>query len=60
MAAVPSIDMSGWLSEQLEQASPDLLRAMVATFAQALMGAEADAVVRCPVRGPQRGAGQHP
>jgi transposase-like protein len=44
MAARPSIDVSGWLEEQLAQASPDLLRAMVTTFAQALMGAEADAV----------------
>jgi transposase-like protein len=44
MAAPPSIDMSGWLHEQLAQASPDLLRAMVTTFAEALMGAEADAV----------------
>src|SRR5690348_10456411 len=44
MAAGPSIDVSGWLEEQLAQASPDLLRAMVTTFAQALMGAEADAV----------------
>jgi putative transposase len=44
MAATPSIDVSGWLEEQLAQASPDLLRAMVATFAEALMSAEADAV----------------
>jgi putative transposase len=44
MAATPSIDVSGWLEEQLAQASPDLLRAMVTTFVQALMGAEADAV----------------
>ena len=38
MAATPSIDMSGWLSEQLAQASLDLLREMITTFAQALMG----------------------
>jgi putative transposase len=44
MAAGPSIDVSGWLEEQLAQVSPDLLRAMVTTFAEALMGAEADAV----------------
>ena len=44
MAAGPSIDVSGWLEEQLAQASPDLLRAMVASFAEALMGAEAGAV----------------
>ena len=44
MAAGPSIDVSGWLEEQLAQASPDLLRSMVQAFAEALMGAEADAV----------------
>jgi transposase-like protein len=48
MTAVPSIDLSGWLSEQLGQASPDLLRAMLTTFVQALMGAEADAVCGAP------------
>ena len=48
MAATPSMDMSGWLHEQLAQASPDLLRAMVSTFAEALMGAEADAVCGAP------------
>jgi transposase-like protein len=44
MAARPSIDLSGWLSEQLAQASPDLLREMIKDFAEALMGAEAQAV----------------
>ena len=44
MAAGPSIDVTGWLQEQFAQASPDLLRSMVQTFAEALMGAEADAV----------------
>ena len=44
MAAGPSIDVTGWLQEQLAQGSPDLLRSMVQTFAEALMGAEADAV----------------
>ena len=48
MAARPSIDLSGWLEEQLVQASPDLLRGMVRTFAEALMGAEADAVCGAP------------
>jgi putative transposase len=41
MAATPSIDLSGWVSEQLSQASPDLLRAMLASFVEALMGADA-------------------
>jgi putative transposase len=44
MAATPSIDLSGWMSEHLEQASPDLLRAMLSSFIEALMGADADAI----------------
>ena len=44
MTAPSSIDLSGWLSEQLGQASPDLLRQMLSTFVSALMGADADAV----------------
>src|ERR1700739_2060933 len=48
MATGRSIDVSGWLEEQLAQASPDLLRAMVQTFAEALMGAEADAICGAP------------
>jgi transposase-like protein len=44
MAAGPSIDLPGWLDEQLAQSSPDLLRAMIKTFAEALMSAEADAI----------------
>ena len=39
-----TMDMSGWLRKQLEEASPDLLRAMVRDFAEALMGAEAEAL----------------
>jgi transposase-like protein len=38
------MDVSGWLRKQLEDASPDLLRAMVRDFAEALMGAEIDAL----------------
>src|SRR5216117_1396776 len=38
------MELSSWLRKQLEQASPDLLRAMVQEFAEALMGAEADAL----------------
>jgi transposase-like protein len=45
MTAVPSIDLSGFLDEHLAQASPDLLRQMLKTFAEALMSADADA--RC-------------
>jgi putative transposase len=39
-----TMELSGWLRKQLEEASPDLLRAMVQDFAEALMGAEADAL----------------
>jgi len=44
MTAPKSVDPAGVLREQLESASPDLLRAMIKTFADALMSAEADAV----------------
>ncbi|MDI3213619.1 IS256 family transposase [Arthrobacter sp. AL12] len=44
MTAPYSIDPTRFLSEQLEQASPDLLRQMLQTFITALMGAEADAL----------------
>jgi len=44
MTAPKSVDLAGVLREQLESASPDLLRAMVKTFADALMSAEVDAV----------------
>ena len=39
-----TMDLQGWLRKQLEEASPDLLRAMVKEMAEALMGTEADAV----------------
>jgi putative transposase len=39
-----TMELSSWLRKQLEQASPDLLRAMVQDFADPLMGAEADAL----------------
>jgi len=37
-----TMDVSGWLRKQLEQASPDLLWAMVKDMAEALMSAEAE------------------
>jgi putative transposase len=48
MTAPKSVDPAGFLREQLESASPDVLRAMVKTFAEALMSAEADAVCGAP------------
>jgi len=44
MAVEPSLNVAAMLREHLQSASPDLLRAMVQTFADALMSAEADAV----------------
>jgi putative transposase len=48
MAEVSSVELAQLVRENLEQASPDLLRAMVKTFAEALMGAEADALGGAP------------
>jgi len=44
MRVKPSIDSVRLLEEQLAQASPDLLRELLATFINTLMSAEADAV----------------
>ncbi|CAN5138865.1 IS256-like element IS1081 family transposase [soil metagenome] len=44
MTAGPSIEPARFLHEQLTHASPDLLRELLATFIDALMGAEADAI----------------
>jgi putative transposase len=55
-----TMDLLGWLRKHLEQADSDLLRELVATFVQALMGAEADAACgaghgqRSPARVNQR------
>jgi putative transposase len=50
------MDVRDWLRKQLQQASPDLLRAMVQDFAEALMAAEADALCGAPYgeRSPER------
>jgi putative transposase len=39
-----TMDVTAWLRKQLEDAHPDLLRAMVKEMAEALMSADADAV----------------
>ena len=48
MTANPSIDPARFLSEHLERAEPELLRSMLLTFVNALMGAEADALCGAP------------
>jgi putative transposase len=56
MTAPSSIDPARFLHDQLESASADLLRQMLATFINALMSAEADAVCGAPygMPGPER------
>jgi len=44
MTAVPSIDPAQFLTEQLSQASPDLMRDLLTTFVNALLSAQADTV----------------
>jgi len=49
MTVPASIDpASSWIA-QIDRAEPDLLRAMLTTFVQALMDAEADAIGGAPV-----------
>jgi hypothetical protein len=60
MTATPSIELSRWLSEQLGQASPDLLRQTITTSVAALMGRRGGRGLRRGVRGAQRGAHQRP
>ena len=48
MTANNSIDPARFLSEHLEHAEPDLLRSMLMTFVEALMGAEAAALCGAP------------
>ena len=48
MTANHSIDPAQFLSEHLEHAEPDLLRSMLKTFIDALLGAEADALCGAP------------
>ncbi len=44
----PSMDVLDWLRKQLKEADADLLREMLSTFVQTLMGAEADALCNAP------------
>ncbi|WP_432537717.1 transposase, partial [Kineococcus arenarius] len=44
MTAHPMMDPARFIDEQLAQASPDLLRELMATFVNTLMSADADAV----------------
>jgi putative transposase len=46
----PTMDPVAWLRKHLEEANTDLLREMVRTFVEQLMGAEANALVRGRLR----------
>jgi putative transposase len=48
MTAPSSIDPARFLHEQLESASPDLLRDLLSVFVEMLMSAEADAICGAP------------
>jgi len=48
MTANHSIDPALFSSQHLERAEPDLLRSMLKTLIDALMGAEADALCGAP------------
>ena len=48
MTAPSSIDPARFLHDQLQSASPDLLRSLLATFLDSLMSAEADAICGAP------------
>ncbi len=48
MTATSSIDPAQPWIEQIDRAEPDLLRALLKTFVQALMGADADAICGAP------------
>ena len=48
MTVPTSIDPAVAWIEQIDRAEPDFLRAMLKTFVQALMGAEADAICGAP------------
>jgi len=44
MTALQSVDAASWLRQHVEHTDGDMLRTLVATFANALMSAEADAI----------------
>jgi putative transposase len=48
MTAPDSLPLPALLENNLAAASPDLLRTMVKSFAEALMSAEADAICGAP------------
>ena len=60
MTAPSSIDPARFLHDQLESASPDLLRSMLATFVNALMSGGGRRGLRRSLRHAGPGPGQRP
>jgi CRP-like cAMP-binding protein len=60
MTAPDSLPLHALAEDNLAAASPDLLRAMVKTFADALMSAEADAPLQRRIRAGQQRTRQPP
>ena len=60
MTAPSSTGPARFLHDQLESASPDLLRSMLATFINTLMSAEAERGLRRPVRDAVTRPGERP
>jgi putative transposase len=58
MTAPHIVDPAGLLGEALLEASPDLMRSLLQSVINALLSADADAVVRRRVRPPQPGPGR--
>jgi hypothetical protein len=52
MATTSSMDLVALVREHLEEAHPDVLRSLIATFVEALMGAEVDAICGADYRHP--------
>ncbi|MFJ5036129.1 hypothetical protein ACIQB5_51195 [Streptomyces sp. NPDC088560] len=60
MTAPDGLPLHALAEDNLAAASPDLLRAVVKTFADALMSAEADALCNAELRAGQRRGDQPP
>jgi putative transposase len=52
MATTSSMDLVALVREHLAEAHPDVLRSLIETFVEALMGAEVDAIEGTPIPDP--------
>jgi len=54
MATTSSMDLVALLREHVAEAHPDVLRSLIETFVEALMGAEVDAICGAAYHRPER------